>query len=84
MLPDINGNVVCKTIRQNPAFAHMKIIFVSGVVDRGEIEDLLRAGADDFVSKPFNVSLIVEKIAGMLKLDKPTGISGQWSVASGQ
>src|SRR5678815_518285 len=34
MLPDINGNVVCKTIRQNPAFENTKIIIVSGVVNQ--------------------------------------------------
>jgi len=71
MLPDINGNVVCKTIRQNPQFAHMKIIFVSGVVNRDEIEDLLRAGADDFVKKPFNMSELIEKIARMLGVSRP-------------
>src|SRR5438874_12018199 len=32
MLPDINGNVVCQTIRKNPAFEHTKIIIVSGVM----------------------------------------------------
>ena len=32
MLPDINGNIVCKTIRQNPNFEHTKIVIVSGVV----------------------------------------------------
>jgi len=68
MLPDINGNIVCRTIRQNPAFTHMKIIFVSGVVDRREIEDLLRAGADDFIKKPFAVSELIGKIAAMLKV----------------
>src|ERR1700678_4319294 len=34
MLRDINGNVVCATIRKNPAFAHMKIVIVSGVVNQ--------------------------------------------------
>ena len=32
MLPDINGNVVCETVRRNPDLASMKIIIVSGVV----------------------------------------------------
>ena len=74
MLPDINGNVVCKTIRQNPQFAHMKIIFVSGVVNRDEIEDLLRAGADDFVKKPFNMGELIEKIARMLGVTRPAAV----------
>ena len=75
MLPDINGNIVCKTIRQNPKFAHMKIIFVSGVVDRDEVEDLLRAGADDFVKKPFNISELIDKISRMLGVSKPADIA---------
>lgn len=74
MLPDVNGNIVCKTIRQNPQFAHMKIVFVSGVVNRDEIEDLLRAGADDFVKKPFNMSELIEKIARMLNISRATAI----------
>jgi excisionase family DNA binding protein len=69
MLPDINGNIVCKTIRQNPAFSHMKIIFISGAVDRDEIEDLLRAGADDFVSKPFRIRDLVDRLSSMLGLE---------------
>jgi CheY-like chemotaxis protein len=44
MLPDINGNVVCQTIRKNPNFEHTKIIIVSGVVNQDEINDLLKAG----------------------------------------
>jgi CheY-like chemotaxis protein len=38
MLPDINGNVVCKTIRQKPEFEHTKIIIVSGVVNQDEVQ----------------------------------------------
>lgn len=66
MLPDINGNVVCKTIRSNPAFEHTKIIIVSGVVNQDEIDDLLRAGADEFVKKPFNIEKLIERIGQLL------------------
>jgi excisionase family DNA binding protein len=66
MLPDINGNVVCRTIRQNPAFAETKIIIVSGVVNQDEINDLLRSGADEFVKKPFNIESLIERIGGLL------------------
>ncbi len=68
MLPDINGNVVCKTVRQNPELDDMKIIIVSGVVNQDEIDDLLACGADDFVKKPFNIEKLVNRIADMLEL----------------
>ena len=66
MLPDINGNIVCKTIRQNPNFEQTKIIIVSGVVNQDEINDLLKAGADEFVKKPFNIEKLIERIGELL------------------
>jgi excisionase family DNA binding protein len=66
MLPDINGNIVCKTIRQNPNFEHTKIVIVSGVVNQDEINDLLKAGADEFVKKPFNIEKLIERIGELL------------------
>jgi two-component system, OmpR family, response regulator len=68
MLPDINGNVVCQTIRQNPNFEHMKIIIVSGVVNQDEINDLLKAGADEFVKKPFNIEKLIERVCELVGL----------------
>jgi len=66
MLPDINGNVVCHTIRKNPLFQKMKIVIVSGVVNQDEINDLLKSGADEFVKKPFNIEKLIEQISELL------------------
>lgn len=68
MLPDINGNVVCRTIRANPNFEKTKIIIVSGVVNQDEINDLLAAGADDFVKKPFNIEKLIDRIGELLSV----------------
>ncbi len=69
MLPDVNGSVVCKTIRDNNAFEHMKIIIVSGVVDQDEISSLLEVGADAFMQKPFSIDELVGKISELLSVD---------------
>jgi two-component system OmpR family response regulator len=68
MLPDVNGNVVCKTIRQNPAFEHMKIVIVSGVINQDEISELMTVGADAFMKKPFSIDELVGKMAELLAL----------------
>ncbi len=68
MLPDINGNVVCKTVRANPAFTNMKIIIVSGVINQSEIQTLLDAGADEFVKKPFDVKSLMGQIESLLEV----------------
>ena len=62
MLPDVNGNVVCKRIRSREDMAGTRIVFISGVVDPREIEMLLKSGADEFVSKPFNIEKVLTMV----------------------
>lgn len=68
MLPDVNGNVVCQTIKKNPEFEDIKIIIVSGVVKQDEIDHLLKAGAEDFIQKPFDISELTTKITRYLNV----------------
>jgi excisionase family DNA binding protein len=68
MLPDVNGNVVCRTIRKNPEFESTRIIIVSGVIKQEEIEQLLKAGAEDFLHKPFTISELMDKVTAALQV----------------
>jgi two-component system, OmpR family, response regulator RpaA len=68
MLPDINGNIVCETVRKNPALNSMKVIIVSGVVNQGEIDGLLQSGANEFIKKPFNIEILKTRIETLLEL----------------
>jgi excisionase family DNA binding protein len=67
MLPDINGNVVCKTIRENPELQHIKILIISGMVNPAEVEKLKQAGADDFIKKPFNIEQVVQRLLELVR-----------------
>src|SRR4030042_1595109 len=68
MLPDVNGNIVCQTIRKNPEFENIKIIIVSGVVKQDEIDRLLKSGAQDFIKKPFDIAELINKITSVLQM----------------
>ena len=68
MLPDINGDVVCERIRDNPDLKDTKILFVSGVIERDRIDRLLRAGGNGFLKKPFSVGSLLDEIARLLEL----------------
>jgi DNA-binding response OmpR family regulator len=68
MLPDVNGDIVCQTIKRNPEFETIKIIIVSGVIKQDEIDHLLKAGAEGFIKKPFNIIELTDKISGVLQL----------------
>jgi two-component system, OmpR family, response regulator len=69
MLPDINGNVVCERIRSKQEYSGTRIIFVSGVVNQEEVRSLLRAGADAFFKKPFDIRELIGKIAELLGME---------------
>ncbi|KPK83490.1 MAG: regulator [Phycisphaerae bacterium SM23_33] len=67
MLPDINGNVVCRTIRQSRDLQHIRILIISGVINRSEVDQLLQAGADDFIKKPFNIQVVIDRIVELVQ-----------------
>ena len=68
MLPDVNGNIVCRRLRERDEFASTKIIFVSGVVAQDQIEKLKEAGADEFVRKPFDIRAFVGRLESLVGL----------------
>jgi excisionase family DNA binding protein len=68
MLPDINGKVVCETIRSNPDLQDTRIIGISGLIEQDKIQDLYNAGIDEFIQKPFRISELVTRIGEMLNV----------------
>jgi excisionase family DNA binding protein len=68
MLPDVNGNVVCQTIRKNPEFENTRIIIVSGVIKQDEIDQLLKAGAEGVIKKPFAISELMDRVNAALQV----------------
>ncbi len=66
MLPDVNGNVVCERIKADPDLADTRVVIISGVVRQEEIDQLMAAGADAFIPKPFQVEALIECIDGVL------------------
>jgi DNA-binding response OmpR family regulator len=67
-LPDVNGNIVCQTVRADPEYEQMKILLISGVADPDEVQELLDAGANDFIKKPFEIHHVIDRIAQMVGL----------------
>lgn len=67
-LPDINGTAVCRTIRANPTYEHMKIIVISGVADPDEVTELQAAGADEFIRKPFDINTVIARMSELLSV----------------
>ena len=62
LLPDLNGNHVCRRLRENPELTDTRIVIISGVVKSEDVDSLLGAGADEFVRKPFDIRSLIERI----------------------
>lgn len=62
-MPKMDGWTVFRTARGNPATAHIPIIAVTAYAMDNNRDDLLRAGFDGYIAKPFDVSDFVEEIA---------------------
>ena len=68
-LPDKNGFMICKEIKKDK---QTPIIFVtSRNTEEDELNSIL-SGGDDFVTKPYNKYILLEKIRRALKLNDPT------------
>lgn len=70
MLPDINGNIVCQRVRENPKYEETKVLFVSGAVDEQEMRELMRAGGSGFVRKPFDLGDLRRQVKSLLGVDE--------------
>lgn len=70
MMPDKNGMEVCRAIRADHRLSHIPVIMLTARADETVKIECLRAGASDFVSKPFalgELSLRVKNQIGMLR-----------------
>ncbi len=69
MLPDINGKDVCVRVRNDKSLEAVKIICVSGMVEEDKIEELHRAGANEFLAKPFETERLIERLCALLEIE---------------
>lgn len=68
MMPGIDGAEVCRQIRADAHLRHTKIIMVSGKSMVCERIEAYRAGADDYIIKPFDKDELLAKIRVHLRL----------------
>jgi signal transduction histidine kinase len=68
MLPGIDGGEVCQQIRADSRLRHTKIIILSGKTMVSERVEAYEAGADDYVTKPFDEEELLAKIRVYLRL----------------
>ncbi len=88
-LPDLDGYAICRQLRQQPRTSHIPIIFLTKRGSRDDRLAGLELGADDFISKPFDIEELMLRIrnsvlraARDMQTDPRTGLPSARSLSS--
>lgn len=71
MLPDIQGPVVLDLLRQKHKTKSTPVLMLTGRNKFGDIEDAFDHGADAYLTKPFSLQKLGEKVRELLTPNNP-------------
>ncbi len=70
MIPVIDGLEVCKRLRSSPETRDLPIIMLTAKSEETDQVVGYSLGADDYVTKPFSVKVLIERIKSLLRRDQ--------------
>lgn len=66
MMPMVDGFATLEQIRKDDNLQHTKVMFLSAKNKESDIEKGLELGADAYMTKPFSIKKVVEKVEELL------------------
>jgi signal transduction histidine kinase/ligand-binding sensor domain-containing protein/DNA-binding response OmpR family regulator len=70
LMPAMNGIELCKKIKSNQAVTHIPVIFLTAKTSDTERAEGYRAGADSYITKPFNLNTLLARMEALLEQQK--------------
>ncbi len=67
MLPDVDGYTLCQSVKNSNINKTPKVIILTAKSDEDDILKGFRVGADDFVTKPFQIQEVVARAKAVLR-----------------
>lgn len=67
MMPGISGFEMCSKLKNNIETCHIPIVLLTAKTAENQIIEGLQTGADDYVTKPFNVKLLVARCNNLVE-----------------
>ncbi|MFC1949784.1 PleD family two-component system response regulator [Chloroflexota bacterium] len=65
-IPIIDGYEVCKSVKSDPAMSYIKVLMLSGMAQTFNLQKGQEVGADAYITKPFNTTVLIEKVEELL------------------
>src|SRR5262245_32608547 len=62
MMPDLNGNEVLRATKSDPDHRDIPVVMISADTDADKVSQCIELGADDYLPKPFNPTILRERI----------------------
>jgi DNA-binding response OmpR family regulator len=66
MLPRLNGFQVCQKLRENPAWAGVRVLMLTAKGREAEVSKGLALGADAYVTKPFSTRELLARVRALV------------------
>lgn len=70
MMPGMNGLEFVNTLRKQPKFEHIPVIFLSAKNEDIDVEMGLSTGADIYLTKPIRISMLLAQIEAILRRER--------------
>lgn len=67
MMPEPNGFEVCKMLRADQSLSNMPIVIFTAMGDKESKDAAFEAGADEFLTKPFRVEDLMQRIRALIE-----------------
>ena len=68
MMPKLSGYEVCQWMKSNPRTKDIPVLMVTALNEQGDIEKAVRAGCDDFLTKPVNSLELKTRVKSLLRV----------------
>jgi DNA-binding response OmpR family regulator len=82
MLPVVDGQEVCRRLRSDPATRECRIIMLTAKAEESDQLVGFSLGADDYVTKPFSVKVLLERIKAVQRRSGRAAAEGEDEVES--
>lgn len=73
MMPVMDGMTLCRRIKQDVSTSHVMVILLTARTAEESKMEGFRSGADDYLSKPFNMEMLKLRISHLLDLRRCAG-----------
>jgi len=69
LMPEMDGYAVCRALRDDPATQFLPVVMVTASGDQEKVA-AIEAGADDFITKPFDQAELVARVSSLLRIKR--------------